>query len=279
VNPVNSHSGFEEVHAYSQLLKSKGFKIWLSIHYSDTWADPGHQQIPQQWQALDLPVLKDSLLRYTAKVVKEIQPDFVQIGNEINSGFLHPLGNIENNYAQFIDLMNTAIEAVRTYAPQTRIILHYAGIENAAWFFEKVKSLDYDIIGLSYYPMWHGKSLELLQQTIDDLAATFSKKVLIAETSYPFTLHWNDLTNNVLGLSEQLILPTYPATPEGQKQYVRRMLEISYESVGCIGLCYWGAELIAWKGPQATDGSAWENQALFDFNSKALPALKEFAAQ
>ena len=153
VNPLNEHSGFNEVKQFSQTLKTKGFKTWLTLHYSDTWADPGHQEIPLQWQGISFTALKDSVYNYTKKVVDEIQPEYIQIGNEINPGFLHPYGHISNNFQQFKELMDTAIIAVRANTTDTEIILHFAGIDGSDWFFNKINILDYDIIGLSYYPI------------------------------------------------------------------------------------------------------------------------------
>lgn len=279
VNPSNEHSGFDEVKQFSQTLKTNGFKTWLTLHYSDTWADPGNQEVPAQWQGINLTQLKDSVYNYTEKIVSELQPDYIQIGNEINPGFLHPYGHISNNFQQFKELMNAAILAVRTNSNNTEIILHFAGIEGSDWFFNQVRVLDYDIIGLSYYPKWHGKSLNNLKTQMQYLSETHDKKILIAETAYPFTLDWNDWTNNIIGQDEQLILPEYPATIEGQRKYMKQIISLIHDLESGIGFCYWGAELIAWKGNQSTDASPWENQALFDFQNKALPVLKEFKTE
>ena len=158
----------------------------------------------------------------------------------------------------------------------SKIILHFAGVEGADWFFDLVKSMDYDIMGLSYYPKWHGKSIDSLKARMDYLVHTHGKQVLIAETAYPFTMDWNDMTNNIVGTEDMLILPDYPPTPEGQQKFIRKMRTLSQEVDNGIGFCYWGAELIAWKGKESTEGSPWENQALFDFDYKALPVLEEF---
>jgi arabinogalactan endo-1,4-beta-galactosidase len=140
-----------------------------------------------------------------------------------------------------------------------------------------VSALDYDIIGLSFYPIWHGKSLMELEQTMIDLSIEFSKPVVIAETAYPFTLDWNDQTHNIVGLQSQLILPDYPASPEGQKLFIRDLRNMVNSNESMLGFCYWGAELVAWKGFDSLDASPWENQALFDFNNHALPVLDEFS--
>jgi len=279
VNPVNEHSSFNEVKQFSKFLKSKGFKIWLTLHYSDTWADPGSQETPSAWKGLDFITLKDSVYTYTKKVVKEIIPNYIQIGNEINSGILHPYGHISNNFENFIKLIQTGVSAVRDNSKECEIILHFAGIEGSEWFFNQVNPIDYDIIGLSYYPIWHGKSVDNLKSTMRILSETKNKKILIAETAYPFTLQWNDWTNNVVGQNDQLILPDYPATIEGQKKFIREIKSIVKSTTNGIGFCYWGAESIAWKGSQSTNASSWENQALFDFSNKALPVLTEFRNQ
>ncbi len=279
VNPINEHSGFNEVKQFSQTLKSHGFKVWLTLHYSDTWADPAHQEIPLQWQGVSFTTLRDSVYNYTERVVTQINPDFIQIGNEINSGFLHPQGEILNNFQKFIELMEEAIIAVRTNTSNTKIILHYAGTDGSDWFFNQVNILDYDIIGLSYYPIWHGKSLNNLKIKMQDLSEAYNKKIVIAETAYPFTLQWNDWTNNIVGLEDQLITPEYPATIEGQKKFIKQIVNLTNEVENGIGFCYWGAELIAWKGNQSVDASPWENQALFDFDNKALPVLSEFKTE
>ncbi|GLB47890.1 glycoside hydrolase family 53 protein [Neptunitalea lumnitzerae] len=277
VNPENGHSGFSEVQQFATTLKTYGFKIWLTVHYSDTWADPAQQSIPAAWENDNMAALITHVQDYTTQIMTDIAPDFIQIGNEINSGFMHPMGNINTNPSQFITQMETAISVVRIVKPNTKIIVHYAGIEGAEWFYNQINMLDYDMIGLSYYPIWHGKSFTDLENTINTVATTHNKQVVIAETAYPFTLGWNDWTNNIVGLDEHLILPDYPATPTGQKDFVNAIKNLMLNNSNGIGFCYWGAELVAWKGTEATDGSSWENQALFDFDNKALPVIETFA--
>lgn len=279
VNPVDGHAGLEEVKELSETVTSMGFDTWITLHYSDTWADPGQQITPLQWQGLSFHDLKDSVTAYTQQVVTELQPTYLQIGNEINSGFLHPSGDLSSNFQQFTELLNASINTVRTTAEDTKIILHYAGFEGAVWFFDQINTLDYDIIGLSYYPIWHGKSLDDLQTQMQKISQAYDKEILIAETAYPFTLEWNDWTNNIVGESDQLILPDFPATPDGQRDFIKHIRHIANEVENGIGFCYWGAELIAWKGNQSPDASSWENQALFDFQNKALPVLGEFSLE
>ena len=273
-NPDYSYSGFSAVRAFAEKVKAKGFKVWLSVHYSDTWADPGNQSIPEAWKNLNLSTLNDSIYNYTSKIIREINPDYIQIGNEINNGFIWPVGRI-SELSNFRTLLQSGTRAVRENKPACKIIIHYAGIDKATDFFANLQNLDYDIIGLSYYPIWHGKSLNILEATVSSLGQQFNKQVLIAETSYPFTLGWNDWTNNVIGQEDQLI-DGFPATPEGQKEFLKEIKRISTATDHSIGFAYWGGEWVAFKGTQATNGSSWENQAFYDFNLKALPVLDAY---
>jgi arabinogalactan endo-1,4-beta-galactosidase len=273
--PTVNQSGFNEVKAFAQRVKNLGMKVWLSVHYSDTWADPGNQEKPAIWNGLTFSQLKVQVENYTVSIVNEIQPDIFQIGNEINNGFVFPDGNLATNETQFVSLLASASNVIRANRPETKIMLHYAGIEGASWFFSKTTTIDYDYIGLSYYPIWHGTNLSALEETMSSLAQTYNKKVLIAETSYPFTLNWNDWTNNVIGLPNQ-IHPSYSASPEGQKAFLEQIKNTVKSIPNGQGFCYWGAEWIAFRGTTATNGSSWENQAFWDFNRKALPAVSIF---
>ena len=276
-NPSSVHSSLAEVKSFASRIKNAGMKVWLTVHYSDSWADPGTQTTPAVWQNMSFVNLKTEVSNYTALVLSEIHPDIYQIGNEINDGFLWPQGNLTSNQNQFIELLQAASTTIRNQSPTTKIMIHYAGISGASTFFTKMTALDYDYIGLSYYPIWHGKSLVALQNTIDDLGQTHNKKVLIAETSYPFTLGWNDWTNNIVGLDNQLI-PGYSPTPEGQKNFLTSIKTILKASLYGQGFAYWGAELVAFRGTQATNGSPWENQALYDFTNNSLPVMQVFSA-
>ncbi len=105
------------------------------------------------------------------------------------------------------------------------ILLTEQKILNAAFFYAGLGSLDYDVIGLSYYPIWHGKNPDDLQAAITNLGNQFNKDVVIAETAYPFTLGWSDYTNNVIGLADQ-ILPQFPATEQGQLDFLLKLKTI-----------------------------------------------------
>lgn len=282
--PADGHCGLKEVTQLASRVKAAGLKVWLDFHYSDSWADPQKQPIPEVWKNLSMDQLSDSVYSYTTRVIKNLinagaTPDYIQTGNEINAGFMWPAGKIESfndpNQSNFTRLMKAATKATRATAPSAKIILHYAGYEGAEQFFAlaKKEGFTWDIQGLSYYPWWHGMSLGILENTMTDLNSTYKKPTIIAEASYPFTFGWNDATNNLVGEASQLMLG-YPATEEGQANYLSRLMELCTKVGGSVrGVCYWAPEWVAFKGTSATDGSTWENQALFNFQNRALQGL------
>jgi len=276
-SPTNAHSGLNEVSAFAKEVKAKGFKLYITIHYSDTWADPGNQKKPAAWETLPLNVLGDSVYNYTKRVVLQLDPDIIEVGNEISNGFLWPEGKIANQ-ANFITLLKRGIQGARDATSEKRkILMHSATLDVSDWFFGVLKSniVDYDMIGVSYYPFWSKITPNQAVKQLISLSQKYSKEAIFAETAYPFTLSWNDYTNNIMGSQDQL-LSGYPATPEGQKLlFTQLRQELEKNSLG-VGFCYWAPEWVAFKGNQSTAGSAWENMALFDFENKALPALEVF---
>lgn len=274
-NPEHPVSSPAVVRQLAAECRRHGFKVLLSLHYSDTWADPGHQQKPLAWQNLGLSTLRDSLYNFTFRIAKSVQPDYIQIGNEINGGILWPEGS-STNPAGFSLLLEAGIRAARTAHPSTKVVLHYAGIQGVVSFFESLKNMDYHVAAISYYPFWHGTNTDALQKTLTQLKTQSGREVMITETAYPFTLQWNDNTHNVIGRQDQL-MPGNPATLQGQRDFVCMIRRIT-ENAGAIGFCYWGAEWVSYKGITSTQGSSWENQALWDFQAKAVPAMECFAS-
>lgn len=275
--PADQRSSLDEVSTLVQALRAEGFQIWITLHYSDTWADPAQQNKPALWEDQSYSTLRDSVANYTTRVVRTLEPDVIQIGNEINDGFLWPTGRRSFVPGAFHDLLKAGIDAVRSERPETQIMLHYAGLSGAFEFYEEVDTLDFDIIGLSYYPIWHGSEMNDLRGMGILLKSEFQRDFMIAEFAYPFTLEWADWTNNIVGLPEQLILPAFPATKDGQEDYVQAIEQLCRD-VQAKGFCYWAPDWVAFDGPESTTGSSWENQALFDFEGKSTPALDVFDA-
>lgn len=289
--PTDGASSLDAGLALAGRAIAAGFDILLDLHYADTWADPGHQPTPAAWAGLAPPALADSVRLYTRDVVRAFAargatPRCVQLGNEITAGMLWDTGRVggafdtDAQWDHLAGLLQAGIagldEAVAgRMRPQVMIHLDRGGDNaGARWFLDRLASrnVPFDVIGLSYYPWWHGSPADLAAN-LDDLAARYGKDVVVVETAYPWTLGWRDGTHNIIGLPSQL-LPGYPASPEGQRAFLAGMLDIvrAVPDGRGVGVFWWGAEWIATPG----FGSSWENLALFDGEGRALPALSAF---
>jgi len=152
----------------------------------------------------------------------------------------------------------------------------------ARWWFDNItrQEVPYDVIGISYYPFWHG-SLAELQSNLIDLSIRYDKDVVVAEVAYPFTVLEGDKLANIA--NRRMAIDGYPFTPEGQRKMVRDVMAIVRGVPGGrgLGIFYWDAtwtivEGNGWDTKDPNSGNSWENQALFDFNYEVLPALGEY---
>ncbi|MBS0187998.1 MAG: glycosyl hydrolase 53 family protein [Planctomycetes bacterium] len=285
-SPADGFCGTARTLAFAQRVRTAGLKLIIDFHYSDSWADPGQQTKPAAWASLTFPQLTLAVQSYSqslvqALVVQGTPPDIVQIGNEITSGMLWNEGRIsywgDPNWQNLATLLRAGVNGVRAACPSARIMLHIdRGGDNAgtrAFFDRAVQyNVPFDIVGLSYYPWWHGP-LEALAANLTDTAARYGKPVLIAETAYPWTLGWSDAQPNFVWQNSQL-LSSFPADPSGQRAFLHSLFEIQRhlpEGRGA-GVCYWAPEFSAFPGLQ----SPWENLALFDFSGERLPAWEAF---
>jgi arabinogalactan endo-1,4-beta-galactosidase len=289
-DPIIEAAQLDSVRSLARRAAALGIPYLLDFHYSDKWADPAQQSKPKAWENTLYEELQDSLYRYTVRVLQVlddefIAPQFVQLGNETNGGFLWEAGRTGNalQWKAFAGLMSAASKAVRDFntirGQRIRIVLHHSNPNQAKYFYDHVKEegIDYDIVGLSYYPKWHGTDMGQLKISLESLALAYSKPILILETFYPFTLNWNDWTNNEIGLEEHLV-PGIPASPEGQTQFLDSLCQIVYDlpNQKGWGVIYWAPDFVAFDGPQSSKGSAFENISLFDFGNKATPAWEVF---
>lgn len=258
----------------SKMARSQGLLMWLDLHYSNNWADPGNQEIPIEWNHNNLDSLKIQLSMYTSEMVKDFNPDYIQLGNEIDGGFLWPLGSISDT-SSFYSLCRTAVSSVKSASSNTRIIYHIANYKKADWFFNQLQAhnVNYDIGGVSYYPKWHGNNIDSLFETLNRVYTNTGKRMIIAENSYPWTMQWADWTDNVMGWDQDLH-PDYPATPEGQASFVETLVRRCKSMPFASGYAYWEGVWVAFDGPESKTGSPWENQACFDFDFKALPVWR-----
>jgi len=288
-------------------VKAADMKLLVDLHYSDFWTDPGRQSTPKAWASLQAAELEKQVYTYTYETLQALAeanayPDMIQIGNEINGGMLWPLGNSPAKAKQYIA---QGIQAVRDFEADVAgdhidIVIHRAnpadGLDRVSSFFGTYDDLDYDVIGLSYYPFWHG-SLDNLQTVMDELAATYERKVAIVETSYAYTLEepiLNGPTGHIFGQAQE-DTAGYLATVQGQASAIRDVIAAVAavpEQQG-IGIFYWEpgwqmgtdtgwatSHAASYQGEAipADGGSGWANQALFNYFGEALPSLEVFTA-
>ncbi|WP_405152972.1 glycosyl hydrolase 53 family protein [Paenibacillus sp. FSL K6-0108] len=295
----NGYNDKEDVIRLAQRVKEKGMKVLLDFHYSDEWAHPGQQLRPKAWENLSFEDLKTAVYDYTRGVVGEMKdagamPDMVQIGNEINSGVLNGLkSNV--NFDENAALLQRGVDGVRAVpgGDQVQIMIHLAEGGKAStfdWYFGELekRNLEYDIIGLSYYPFWHGTFADV-RKTMNEVSAKYGKEVIIAETSYPFSYKNGDAHGNIIGNPETLNVggATFPATVQGQYDAIAGIMDMISQvpNQKGAGFFYWEPAWIAANvGWIASEGDAWENHAMFDYDEypanggysyegRALPSL------
>ena len=177
--------------AMAKRIKAAGMKFLLDFHYSDYWADPQQQNKPAAWVGEDFIAVKKSLYDYTVNVMQQLKeqgttPDMVQVGNEINHGMVWPDGKI-NNLDSLAQLIYEGVKGVKAVSPSTTIMLHIAlGGQNpeARFWLDNItkRNVPFDVIGLSYYPKWHGTPADL-KNNMADLAKRYKQQVMVAEYS------------------------------------------------------------------------------------------------
>jgi len=292
VDPADGYHNKEKILEMAQRLKDLDIKLLVDFHYSDNWADPGKQIKPAAWKDLDLDHLKQAVYDHTFDVCNSLvtqgtPPDMVQVGNEINSGMLWPDGHTWDppNWDNLAELLTAGYDAVKVCSPKTPVMLHIAeGGDNdlARWWFDNItgRKVPFDVIGISYYPYWHGSLMEL-QGNLNDITGRYDKDVIVVETAYAFTNQDNDNYPNIV--DDKLANPSYPLTPEGQRAFLRDVMAVvrAVNHGRGLGVFYWDATWTAvtgngWDNTDPASGNAWENQALFDFDGRVLPALDEY---
>lgn len=305
----NSYGGgsndFNTTLYLAKRAQEKGMKVLIDFHLSDYWADPGTQSKPKAWENLSYDELKTTLYNYMKNTLNDFKnqgvvPDMVQVGNETSSGILWDEGKIGGDYTDFTqlaELLNQAISGVRaSVGNQTKIVLHLDNGGNNSlyrWWFDGVTGcgfdLDFDIIGLTYYPMWHG-TMDDLQYNLNDISARYDKDVMIVETAYAFTLADGDGLGSSFSPQDEEI-GGYPASVQGQKDFMSDLESVILNVPGNrgLGFFYWEPEWIpvegAYWGTEAGKeyiedngilSNPWDNLALFDFNGNALESIDIF---
>lgn len=281
-----------------------GFGVLLNFHYSDFWADPGKQIKPKAWADYGVKELEQAVYDYTLESMQTfldagVNITMVQVGNELSNGLLWPEGKVPN-YDNIATFVNAGIRAVRKADAAIPVMIHLDNGGNNAlyreWFDNFTKrGEDFEIIGLSYYPFWHG-SLQMLNDNMNDIAERYGKDLVIAEVSMGYTMedykNYEKLSDEERkGYATRPALVEkieYPMTKQGQYDFMEDFLNrISHIKGGKgKGFFYWEPAWIpvpgsGWATPASLKymndpgpcGNEWANQALFDYDGNALPTL------
>ena len=269
------YSTLKDIKRTFQRAQAQNMSTLLDFHYSDNWADPGRQEIPAAWEDLDTTdALADAVYDYTYATLNELHaegltPDFVQVGNETNSGMLKEI--VESDWPRDAQLFNAGIAAVREFSAETdtspQIMLHVAQPENTTWWFTEAEAHDvndFDVIAISYYPQWSSYSIAEMGAQANFLRQRFGKDVMVVETAYGWTREAvNETADNILNQGVR----GYPFSPAGQRQFMIDLTQ-SLISNGAIGVVYWEP---AWVSTECStrwgQGSHWENATFFDFEN------------
>lgn len=276
----------EYVKKLGKKIKDAGLGFMLDFHYSDTWADPEHQTMPQEFIMVNTPAY-EYIYTYTknsleAMVTAGATPDFIQIGNEISFGMLWDgckvkhnsdwTAYLDDNWDSFSKALKNASKACREVCPEAKIIIHTEQCANNPTldvaFFNRIKAneVNYDIIGTSYYPYYKGP-ISNLDKGLTQLEINFpDKQIMIVETGCGYHYKMGDKETG------------YPLTYEGQQKFTAELITMLNKHQHVNGLFWWFLEAneygLDWKTKRVTD--EWYNASLFDNETgHALPALYE----
>lgn len=279
----NACQDLEYIKPLCKRIVDAGMDLMLDFHYSDTWADPAKQWTPVDWEGLSDEQLYKKIYDYTKDVLTQLKdygvvPAFIQPGNEISYGMLWgPVGTSDPkkalmgddaNWERFGTLLKQAVKACNEICPDAKIILHterMAQVGVLSNFYQKMAEMQvpYDIIGLSYYPYFHG-NMNVLDRALQTLQTGFpSKNIMIVETGYSYKWEVPGTTHDNTA--------TWPYSEEGQAKFVTDLVDELDKYKDVDGLFWWWLEYNAYN----SDLSGWYNAPLFDSTTgKATAALK-----
>lgn len=292
-----------------------GLGVLVDFHYSDFWADPARQLAPKAWQGFTVEQTATALHDFTVDALQQFEDagvdvDLVQVGNETNNGIAGYTRAGREIDAPFAALLQAGTSAVREVLPDAKVAVHFTNPETSGRYATYAAGLaqfgvDYDVFASSYYPYWHGTTSNLTS-VLSQIATTYGKQVMVAETSWAHTLDDGDGYPNVIGSGT--IGDAYPASVQGQATQLRDTIA-AVAAVGDagIGVYYWEPAWLpvgppseyeanrvlwetygsGWATSAASDydpvhvgewfgGSAWDNQSLFAWDNTPLESLRTF---
>ena len=266
-------------------VRNAGLLFSLDFHYSDTWADPGHQAIPDAWTNLNFTQLVAQMRSYNSNTIAAFatagaMPDFVQVGNEITSGMLFPYGEVSGSggtpWSNLAQLMNSAIQGIHDAVnalgvTMPKIIVHIdrgGDWATTEWFFDNLNAegVPYDIIGESYYPFFQGP-LTNLNTCLSNAAVRYSKPIIVAEDAFPWTNTMTSWTNSLYG---------FAPTVTGQVSFIAALAKVVKSVPNHLGdgVFYWGAEYQAASG---VNEAGFNTSSFFDTQGNLLPVANAVA--
>jgi arabinogalactan endo-1,4-beta-galactosidase len=268
-SPTDLPNNLEYTIALAKSAKSEGLKFLLDYHYSDTWADPGKQFIPKAWTGMSHKQLVKAVFEYSRESIRKfreagVMPDMVQIGNEVINGILWPDGKIPENWDNFAELIQAGINGVNAGCdtlnhPDIMIHIDQGGNrQRTKYFFDRLLSygIDFDYIGQSYYPWWHGTLLDLRENLIFT-AETYKKPIILVEVAY--------CSSPTEYKTKQA---PFPESPEGQKEFLDEVNKIVLETPDNLG------RGVFWWEPATYGGRSTRD--FFDENGNVLPVVTVF---
>ncbi|MBQ2055242.1 MAG: glycosyl hydrolase 53 family protein [Bacteroidaceae bacterium] len=291
VNPTMQKAVIQDIDYVKKLgkrIKDAGLSFVLDFHYSDTWADPAAQSVPAEWGNLSVDEYTEKLYSYTKAVLEYlvsvgVVPDMIQTGNEISYGLMYSSSSglfvdylSDKNWDKFAAMLKSAGKACREVCPSAKIILHIERVPqplNCAKFANYMKQyeVDYDIFGLSYYPMYHG-NLAYLETALNKIEEATDKTIMIMETGYNTAYYPTDAKYDCQSI--------WPATESGQSLFIEQLVAKLNTHERVKGLYYWFPEenesaSLGWT--DLLDG--WTNRGLFNNQTgNAVDAITKFAA-
>lgn len=242
-----------------------GLKMLIDFHYSDFWADPGKQQPPKEWKDYSLEEKAEAIRDFTTDSLNEIAAtgadiDMVQVGNETTNSFV---GETGTNYADMCTLFNAGAEAIRAFDSDIKIVIHFTNPERTSQLVNwaarlQNNNVDYDILATSYYPYWHG-TLENLKSQFEAVRTQYGKDVMVAETSYAYTLADTDGHDNTVRVGQNDTVTSYEFSEQGQADCIRDIIAAVNEAGG-LGVYYWEPAWITVGDTTGLEGEAYTAQ-------------------
>ena len=249
---------------FADACRNAGLKMLVDFHCSDLWTDPGKQQEPKAWKGYTLEQKKEALNTYITESLNTIDPskdvvDMVQVGNETTGGFIG-----ETNVSNMCVLFSAGAAGVKTYNPDVKVVIHVESPHKGTMvtWAENLQNnnVDYDILATSYYPYWHG-TLDNLKQQFETVKNTYRKDVMVAETSYAYTLEDSDGHANTVrvGNNDNGADTTEPFTEQGQATAIRNLINTVNEAGG-LGVYYWEPAWLTVGNTKGLTGDAYNAQ-------------------